>query len=176
MRVALASISSWNCKYFQILLTLINFRLKHPNIVALLEVFEDKTKVFLVMELWVTQWMCFQFFWLFCYLSVGVASFSRLNSFFSFSPVFVSGILIDFQFCFVMFVWSFISRSYFTRVFSGWREASCLTGLWRRGHIPRRMQQILLNRCEEEILNHFHNPMLRLFRCCLQWPTCMAKG
>ena len=150
---------------FQIFLTWINFRLKHPNIVALLEVFEDKTKVFLVMELWVTQWMlCFQFFWLFSYLSVGVALFSRSNSYFC-SPQFLVKINISFWSCYNLF-WAFqlfcnfvfISGSYVIRLFSVWRAASCLTVSWRRGHIPRKMQQILLS------------------RCCLQWPTCMVKG
>lgn len=42
----------WNCKLLMLLL-LYSYRLHHPNIVELLEVHEEKTKVYLVMELWV---------------------------------------------------------------------------------------------------------------------------
>ena len=28
---------------------------------------------------------------------------------------------------------------------------------------------------KEEFQNHFHNPILLLYRFCLQWPTCMAR-
>ena len=49
MRASQLFTLSWNCKFFSF------YRLHHPNIVELLEVHEDKTKVYLVMELWVNN-------------------------------------------------------------------------------------------------------------------------